>query len=160
MILNNMELSWARLTDPVDNYAKDGKIWSVNAITRDKDQAKKMKEAGMNVKTDDDDKGIFYMVRLQKKVRDENTKAPKVVGRDLLDFEQAGSIGNGTVANVKVDSWNWEFNGKSGTSFGLAVVQVVDFVEYKSSGGGGLMEGLSALDGDSLAPVADDEDAY
>lgn len=161
MILHDMELRWARLDKPVDNFAKDGKQWSLDAITRDKAKSKEMKEAGLNVKVNDDDDGVFYSVKLVKKVRNDDTKPPMVVGRDLMPLEDPSVIGNGSKANVKVDSWNWEFGGKSGKSFGIAAVQITELVEY-SGGGGSLLSGFSNLEGgDTFSPVVeDDDDAY
>ena len=141
MLLKNVQLYWVKLDpkNPDKGFGGDKPNWCVEIRTRNKAQAGEFKTAGLNVKTNDDDNGIFYSVRLSKPTHNKNGKPfdpVPVVGPDLMPLANVNSIGNGTVANVKVYQFEWEFGGKTGKSSRLDAIQVVELIEYKKEAGG------------------------
>jgi len=65
-IIRNAELHWAKLVKPVEPF---GTLqWELQMRTRDKDEAKKWKEDFyLNVKTEEDDSGVFYKTNVKRK---------------------------------------------------------------------------------------------
>ena len=165
MLFKNVELMWVAL-DPekVDmGFDKNTPQWTLTMVTRDKDVSKVWKTAEYNVKVGEDDQGIVYTVKVnQPKFRKDGTenKPIPVVGRDLMPFDHTklASIGNGTVANVKVWEGDYNYNGKKGKMFRLEAVQIVELKEY--AGGGSAISGFANLDGESPFTDETDEDAY
>lgn len=138
-VLKNVELRWAKL-DPKNPVSPFGEpVWEVQAVTRSKDDAKAWKDAGINVKTSDDDSGIFYFANLKRKAiygkTGEAAKPVVVVDGSLMPID-ASSIGNGSVGNVQLFTKPYEFAGRSGVKVELKAIQVTKLVEYKPSGGG------------------------
>jgi len=136
MILRNVELYWAKL-DPSNydmGFGGDKPQWNVQVRIRDKAQAEAAKAEGLNLKLDEDDSGTFYRASLRKDAlkKDGTANLPvPVVGRDRHPVQDVTSIGNGTIANVKVREFDWTFNNKSGKGFRLDSIQIVDLIRYE-----------------------------
>jgi hypothetical protein len=137
MILKNVELHWAKLSPKFPNktFKEDG-VWEVQIRTRNKKQAQEWKEANLSVKAEEDDQGIFYRAMLRKAVKkkDGSNNAPvKVVNGHLEEIDPI-SIGNGSVANVRLFQYEYEVGTgkqkKSGTASMLMAVQVTTLNEY------------------------------
>jgi len=162
MILSNIEIRWARL-DPLQvdmGYDKATPQWNLQAITRDKKQAEEWKSAGLAPKPDTDDTGIFYRIQVKKLATNKDGSPAKpviVVGSDLMPFEDPSRIGNGTIANVKVRTFDYDFQGRKGVGLRLEAVQITQLEAYEGAGGGALA-GFEAFDVDDTS--FDGEDAF
>jgi len=163
MILSNVELFWAKLdpSNPDKGFSGDKPQWNVQLRTRSKDQSKEWKDLGLNVTTDDDDDGILYRVNVRKDAMKKDgspNKPVPVVGPDLMPIEDVNSVGNGTIANVKLRTFEWKFNGKEGVGVRLDAIQVVKLKEYAKASDNGL--GFKVLDVPVEASDEDDDDLY
>jgi hypothetical protein len=58
----------------------------------------------------------------------------KVVDGQLMPLEP-NSIGNGSVVNVQIKQWDWEFNKRTGTSTEIVAIQVTQLVEFNAGNG-------------------------
>jgi len=133
-ILKNVELFFPRLvpSNPNAKFDQNNPTWEVQIRTRDKKVAKEWKDLNINVRTDDDDDGVFYKANLKKKSkkRDGTDQAPvNVVGGDLAPLEPA-KIGNGSTANVRVYQYDYNVGGKEGIATMLMAVQVTTLKEF------------------------------
>lgn len=138
MILSNVELHWTKLGSRVDmGFDGQSPAWVTEARTRNKEQANKWKESQLNVKTKDDEEGLYWAVSLKKPTERKDGTAERpvpVVGKDKFPIEDVESIGNGTIANVKVRQFDWNYQGKAGTSSRLDAIQILDLVVFEGSG--------------------------
>lgn len=138
IVIRNAELFWAKLDQPVNPFNAPQPHWELQIRTRDKAEAKKWKDAGMNASLKEDDNGTFYQVNLKRKAftKDGTPRDPvKVVDGQLMPVDGA-TLGNGSVGNVQLDTYKYTMNGKDGIGFSIKAVQVTKLVEYK--GGNGL----------------------
>ena len=89
-ILKNVEIFFCKLDParPNDRFDKENPTWETQIRTRDKKQAKEWKDMNINVKTDDDDQGIFYKATLK------NETDPKIAA----EWIQKAAKKSGTVA--------------------------------------------------------------
>ena len=166
MILKNVEINWARLDEenPDMGFTKDQPQWNLVAVTRDKDQAMEFKGMNLNVKTDEDDKGIIYKVSLKKaavKKDGSKNKPVPVVGGDLMPLADVTEIGNGSVGNVKIRQFEYNFNGREGIGTRLESVQIVKLVKYEGKKAGAVapeLEGFEAIASDDTS--MDEENAF
>ena len=143
MIIFNAELHWVKLGDKVDmGFDGNSPSWIVEMRTRDKEEGASWKAQNLNVKTKDDNDGIFWSASVKKPTTAKNGKeqtSPPVVGKDKFPFENVEGIGNGTIANVKIHQFDYDYNGKKGVGSRLEAIQVVDLVEYE---GGSVTDGF------------------
>ena len=77
---------------------------------------------GSPKKDTDPDKGDFVTAKSNYPI--------KVVFKQGISPVEANVIGNGTVAKVKVNAFNWKFKNKEGTSLGAQKLQVIKLSEY------------------------------
>lgn len=162
MILKNVEIMWAHLEpeNPDGGFDKETPQWNLQAITRDKAQAEDWKSSGLSPKPDSDDTGLMFKINVKKLCTQKNGQPNKpvaVVGTDLMPIEDVSVIGNGSVGNVKVRTFDYDFNGRQGVGVRLDAVQITKLVEYKAAGGA-ILEGFEAFDADDTS--TDDYDAY
>jgi len=163
MILKNVELFWAKL-DPSNHdmgFSGDKPQWNVQLRTRSKEQCKEWKDMGLNPKTEDDDNGIYYKVGVRKDAvkKDGSPNKPvPVVGPDLMPIEDVAAIGNGTIANVKLRTFEWKFQGKEGLGVRLDAVQIVKLETYTKAGADSL--GFDLLEVPADSSDDDDDDLY
>ena len=162
MILKNVEVFWAKLdpSQPDMGFSGDKPQWNMQLRTRSKEQSQEWKKLGLNPKVEDDEDGIFYKVNVRKdaKKKDGTDQKPvPVVGPDLMPIEDVTSIGNGTMANVKLRSFEWKFQGKEGVGVRLDAVQVVKLVEYKAKGND---LGFEALEDAPFEADSDNSELY
>lgn len=161
--MKNVELYWAKFdpSNPDMGFSGDKPQWNVQLRTRSKDQSKEWKDMGLNPKVEDDDTGIYYKVGVRKDAvkKDGSPNKPvPVVGPDLMPIEDITSIGNGTIANVKLRTFEWKFNGKEGIGVRLDAVQIVKLEKYEAKGGSDSL-GFEVLDVDTKSD-ADEDDLY
>lgn len=134
-MLKNVELFFAKLnpSKPNARFDKENPTWEVQIRTRDKSQAKSWKDMSLNVKTDDDDGGIFYKATLKKKSkkRDGTPQKPvDLVGGDLSQLDP-DKLGNGSVGNVRIYQYDYDVAGKKGVATMLMGIQVTKYKEYE-----------------------------
>ena len=164
MILNNVELKWARFVPdyPDQGFDKVTPQWNCQVITRDKAQAESWKAAGLSPKADSDDVGVIYRMNVKKLATNKDGSAARpvpVVGGDMLplDAEDIECIGNGSIANVKVRTFEYNFQGREGVGVRLEAVQITRLIRYENASVSAL-SGFEAIDADDES--FDDVDAY
>ena len=133
-ILKNVELFFAKLDESKPNARFDANnpTWEVQIRTRDKKQAKEWKDLNVNVKTDDDDNGVFYKATLKKKTKKANGEPQNpvnLVGGGLAPIDP-NTLGNGSIGNVRIYQYNYEVGGRKGIASMLMAVQVTTLKEY------------------------------
>ena len=133
-ILKNVELFFAKLdqSKPNARFDANNPTWEVQIRTRDKKQAKEWKDLNVNVKTDDDDNGVFYKATLKKKTKKANGEPQNpvnLVGGDLSPIDP-NTLGNGSIGNVRIYQYNYEVGGRKGIASMLMAVQVTTLKEY------------------------------
>lgn len=163
MLIHNIELHWTKVDpeNPDMGFDKNTPQMVTDLRTRNKDIKNEWVSKGATVKTADDDDGIYYNWKVKKPCFLKNgakNKPVPVVGPDLMPIEDITTIGNGTIANVSVHTFDYNFQGKKGVGFRLEAIQIVKLVEYKGASGGNY--GFTSLTSDAVAPVADDAEAY
>ena len=163
MMLKQVELKWARFVpdSPDQGFDKETPQWNCQVITRDKAQAESWKEEGLTPKVDNDDTGILYRMNVKKLATNKDGSAAKpvpVVGNDLmpLDADEISCIGNGSVANVKVRTFEYNFQGREGVGVRLEAVQITNLVHYESASSS-VLEGFEAIDADDTSSDGIDE---
>lgn len=144
---------------PAKPFAGDGApSWETQIRTTDKAEAKQWKDLDLNVRAltrkSKDENGNFVTDELGEEVRepitDENGKpfygctlrkktlkrdgSPQmpvnVVAGDLSPID-ASTIGNGSVGNLSVFQYPYEYKGKKGISSMLMAIQITELNEYK-----------------------------
>ena len=147
-ILKNVMIRYAKLNPdrPSTKVNKKGE-WQVQAYTRSKDQSKEWKELGITVKLAEDAEGIIYTVNFRKKaVKKDGTpgKMPSVVNAKLVAIDPR-SIGNGSVVNLNISSYDYTFEGKQGVAWQLNGIQVMKHIVFKPKP----FEGFEEEEGDT-----------
>ena len=128
VIIRNVALHFPHLVKSHSPFGQE--IWDVQLRTEDMDTVKSLQDAGVKMKKHDDG---YYHANVKRNVvnrkGDKNTPVV-IVDKDKQLVPETVSIGNGTVANLKLFSYDWSVGGKSGTSAMLSAVQVMELVEY------------------------------
>ena len=133
-ILKNVELFFAKLDPKKPNATFDvnNPTWEVQIRTRDKKVAKQWKDLNINVKTDDDDDGVFYKANMKKKTKKANgdpQNPVKLMGGDLSDIDP-NILGNGSIGNVRIYQYEYKVGTREGIASMLMAVQVTTLKEY------------------------------
>lgn len=127
MILNNCKVKWAHVHEPNNNFPPPS--WSVNVYLNG-EQLNAVKAEGIPFKTDDD--GAYIQAKRKvKTVSGKDMKPPRVVDMAKQPFTK--EIGNGSICNVIITPYEWEFNKKTGKGAWLDAIQVVEWKEYVGS---------------------------
>ena len=124
---------WASIASPNTTFDEDG-VWTVDVCQLDASTKKFVKGIGLPIKNKGDDREDFVTVK--RKVRRKGggvNRSPNLVDSDLKPMYNT-LIGNGSKVNVRFNTYEWEFGGKSGTSADLVGVQVVELVPYGTDG--------------------------
>jgi hypothetical protein len=141
---NNVKVQWAKLND--DNVEKpyQGKgvdNWTLQVILSD-EQSDAYKKTGFfpKFKRDMDNDLVLEDGLRQVKLKKSTTFGvggkPKkgVVVVDAYGNPFNDLIGNGSVCNIQCSSHNWTRDGKTGITLELQAVQVLELVEFETSG--------------------------
>lgn len=141
-LLENVELSWCFLDpkNPQLNFEK--KQWSVTANV-DRDTAKAFKKEGLvralrPVEDADGNETGSYKLTFKANATTaagKDLKAPGVFTRDeqgLIAQLTGITVGNGSVGTISYDTYDWEYNGKKGTSMALKNVLVTTLIPYEA----------------------------
>ena len=113
---------WASVANPNTTFDEDG-VWTIDVCQLDASAKKIAKGLSLPIKNKGDDRGKGGGVN----------RSPSLVDSDLKPMYNT-LIGNGSKVNVRFDTYDWEFGGKTGTSADLVGVQVVDLVPYGTDG--------------------------
>ena len=105
MVLQNVTLRWVNHLKP-DAYDK-----LTMDIFLDGDQQLAMQGAGLTLKNDED--GVYYRFSYAPTTKDGNPVTIPIKDRFGVDF--TGKIPNGTTADVDFYTYEWTFQGKTGT---------------------------------------------
>jgi len=133
-ILKNVNIRYARLNPnrPSTKNNKDGE-WTVQAYTRNKEQLAEWKKIGITVKLAEDAEGIIYTVNFRKKALKKDgakNQPPSVLNAKLVAID-ATTVGNGSVANIRLFPYDYTYEGKKGTAFQLQGIQLLRHVVFK-----------------------------
>lgn len=140
MILNNCKVKWAHVHEPNNNFPPP--TWSIN-VYLNPEQLNAIKAERVPFKTDDE--GAYIQAKRKTKTTEgKDIKPPRVVDINKQPF--AKDIGNGSICNIILDFYDWEFNKKSGRGAWLNAVQVVEWKEYVGSEDFGEPEPKPAVD--------------
>jgi len=119
-------LYWANL---IRKNEMSGK-YQVDLGNLDKVAVKKLEGLGLTIKTDtnkdDDDKprrGRFVTAKSNYPIR--------ISFKTGIERVEGDTIGNGTLAKVKVHAYDWKFKTKVGTSAGVSKLYVTDLKVYE-----------------------------
>ena len=105
-------------------------IWDVQIRTDDEETKTQLEEAGVKIKKHDEG---YYYANVKRNVlnrKGEKNNPPIVVDHNKEPFDPATGIGNGTRANLKLFSYDWEMMGRKGKSAMLQAVQIAELVPY------------------------------
>ncbi len=144
-MLMNVEVYWVKCDPekPSKLFSPKNPTWELQMRTTSKDVRKEW--TNLNIKSkavredkdDEDSKILYYVTNLKKRsLKDDGTKAPPVTvvngrGKDL----DPNTIGNGSIANIRIFQHNYSFkddDGKvmEGVGTILMGIQVVKHVMY------------------------------
>lgn len=150
------KVKWASVQAPNTKFTPQ---WTIDVVL-EKDEAKKLKSAGFNVKKDKD--GDIILKCKKNVMRKDGTQnsPPRIVDAGKNPFKEL--IGNGSVCNVQYNPVDWEYAGKKGVSANLVGVQVLEHVAF---GGGDEFEviednGDNQVVGDNDDHDFDDDDDF
>ena len=82
------------------------------------------------------DEGYFHanVKRKTTNRKGDSNSAPKVIDTAKNPWNPDIGIGNGTVAHIKLFTFDYNVQGRKGTSAILTAVQIIDHVEYNGEG--------------------------
>lgn len=124
-VVKGAAVKWAKVYEPDATYPPPR--WSVKIYPTEA-QAKELIKLGI-VMREDDKGGVFFEAKRNvETTKGKKLDPPRVVGPDKSPFTKP--IGNGSVCNIIVDVYPWEFGKKRGVGAWLEAVQVVEHVEY------------------------------
>lgn len=133
IIVRGVELHFIHLTRSHSPFGND--IWDTQLRTEDMDVVKQLQDAGVKMKKHDSG---YYHANVKRNVHNrkgEKNQPVVIVDNNKQPIDPEVTLGNGTVANLKLFSYDWDVGGKSGTSALLSAVQVMKLVAYAGSDG-------------------------
>jgi hypothetical protein len=105
MLLKNVTIRYAKLNPdrPDKKMVKEGR-WSLQMITRSREQAKEWKDAQIKTKMDEDEEGVYWVANLGKRATkaDGSPAAPIEVVNGSKVAIDPNSLGNGSICNIKI----------------------------------------------------------
>ena len=118
---------WASVVEPNTTYEP---AWQVDMCIEDAETKAKLESIGLPIKNKGDDRGDFFSAKRKVKKKDGSDRdAPRVIDAKRNPWDNR-LIGNGTVAKIKVQPYDWDYAGKSGVSSDFMGMQVIDLVTY------------------------------
>ena len=117
VMINNATITHARFVTPKIRFGKPA--WEVSFTLENREAAIAAWNAGVKVKEVDGQ----YIASIHKDAVG-NAQAPIVVGRDLQPID-GKQVGPGSIINIKVRTFDYNYNGKQGKGVRLAAVQAV-----------------------------------
>ena len=144
-ILKNVEIWFTKLDPkrPSKKMTPNNPTWELQMRTTSKEQKKEWDE--LNIKTkavradpeDEESKILYYRANLKKKSLKEGKKgewdepsSPVQVVNGKNEDIDPNSIGNGSIANIRIFQHEYTFEGKKGIASVLMGVQLVKHIVY------------------------------
>jgi hypothetical protein len=137
-VFENVKIKWPKLgANTEDNFNQDGQQWSVT-IVLDTEQAKKWRaaKASPEIKVSEDGEETIGVKRGCTFKKSGDAKPAPIVVDKFGDSVDTTIIGNGSVCNVEVSTYEYNFKGRAGVGSELRAVQVLELVEYTGGDGG------------------------
>jgi hypothetical protein len=159
-IIKNVEIHHCRLDPkrPNASFNKEAPTWEVQIRTKDKAQKKEWEEAGLQPKLVEDKEGnTYYRVNLKKKSKkaDGTPVAPvKLIDGKHQDVDP-NSIGNGSIANIRLFQYEYDSAGTKKTASILMAVQLVKHLVYVPKP----REDFDEVETETIDPPDHDDDA-
>jgi hypothetical protein len=130
VIVKDVELHWTKLDNPVDPFNSGEKVWEVQIKTDDEAIAKSWsKDFYINTKKDKDGNWIANIKRKELNRKGEPNSPPVVLGRNNQPMPST-NIGNGSIGDLKLYQYLYDFAGKKGVANMLSAVRVTELKEY------------------------------
>jgi len=135
-IIKEAQLYFCKLDPkrPNDKFDRENPTWEVQIRTNDKKKAKEWEDLKLKVNKDEDKQGkLYYKVNLKKKSkkRDGSDQEPvTVVGGDLTAIDP-NTIGNGSIANIRIYQYEYDVAGRKGLASMLMAVQITELHKYE-----------------------------
>lgn len=134
-IIKNAEVYFCKVnpTRPNAKFNKKNPTWEVQIRTTSKEQKKDWEKLNLAVKAVVPDEGEpFFRVNLRKKSikEDGEPSSPVTVVDGKLDPINPDSIGNGSVANVRIFQYEYSNEGKKGIASVLMALQLTKHIVY------------------------------
>lgn len=135
-ILKNCEIHFVRLDPkrPNSKYNKKQPTWELQIRTRSKEVRKHWESLNLKPKIvePEDDSPIYYRVNLRKKSIKASGEAadPVVVVNGSLMPIDPNTIGNGSIANIRIFQYDYENDGEKGIATVLMSLQITKHIVY------------------------------
>ena len=136
-ILHNCEVWFLRANParPNAKFDKKNPSWEVQIRTRDRAQKNAWEAMGLKPKAviPDDGSAPYYKTTLRKrtiKADGEKASPVKVTNGSLEDLDP-DTVGNGSIANIRVFQYEYTSGDNSGTANVLMALQVTKHIHYK-----------------------------
>lgn len=120
--VRDVTLFWAFLDTPSEMSG----AYQVDLAGLSPKQVDALEDMGIKVNNKDDDRG-FYVTAKSKKYP---IKAYDIDGDEIHD-----KVANGSMADVVIAPYAWEFKGKKGVGVGVSALSVTDLKIYNAMGG-------------------------
>ena len=142
-ILKNVEGWWFKLNPArPDKYDPEKPTWNFQARTTSKAQMKEWKDNHLTVKAvredpdDEESKILYWKAQIGKKTKNRDGKdaAPVSIVSSNGDVDP-DTLGNGSIVNVRLFQYDYEFQGKKGIANSLQSIQLVKHVVYTAKPG-------------------------
>jgi len=118
--LTNVELFWPNLYERNKLSSK----FQVDLSNLDEEQIKQIEQAGVAVRSKEDDRGFFITCKSKNYEITPYDKNGDVIGREIL-------VGNGSRADVMVKPFSWTNpTGMKGMSLGIVKLVVTELNQY------------------------------
>ena len=129
-VIRDVDLWWAKVKEPVSPFGSEQ--WELQVRTTDDDKIAELVKVGIKMKKDEEGVSFGNLKRPVVKRNGERNDPPKVVDAALNDIDVL--IGNGSKGHVKVFTYDYNVNGRSGIGCQLVAIQVIDLIEYSAGG--------------------------
>ena len=133
-MVKDVTLNWCKLGEPTLEF---GHLqWSLQIETGDKKVAKLWKDKNLNVKEQADGKSVVNLKRKAQNANGTVKEPPQVVDKDNKPIDMTNlKVANGSIGNVIMHIFPYEYMGKRGFSASLNGVQITHLIEYQPSMG-------------------------
>ena len=154
MIVKNVRLKYGAIATPND----EGKYKAI-FVFDDEEQEEALKETIMNFWEDNKKKGskkkpdnvpflisepseeypdpedegkLIFIATKNEATKDGKSMYVPVFKKNGIEYDkdEIPNVGAGTIANISIDLFTWEFKGKHGVSIWLQKIQILDLHEY------------------------------
>lgn len=128
IIVRNVEFHYAHVFKSHAPFGSE--VWDVQLRTESEDTAKELVDAGVPMKKHNDG---YFAANVKRKVtgsKGQPNSPVVVVDKNKQPISPDTKIGHGSKGHVKLFSYEWSMQGRSGTSAMLSAMQITDLIEY------------------------------